>query len=206
MRQELFDHGFQDETPTRIDAALNDAYYDVCSREPWPFLEARTTLTTTAAQDTITGFPADFRAAITLTIPSASQALEPRRLDDFQKRFAGQETNSGTPYVYYFIGSTMHLWPVPDSTYTMTLNYIKTPTALSALTDTPIVPVQHHRVIVLGALVTLYNMEDDPDLAAVFKQQFEQRLQTMREDAWKRQYDRPDRIYDVFGYDDYFIW
>ena len=44
-------------------------------------------------------------------------------------------------------------------------------------------------------------MEDDPDLAAVYTNIFETRIQQMRESLWRKQYDEPDTIQDLFWED-----
>lgn len=200
MRDELGDHGFSDEPTERLDSIINDAYQDVCSREPWPFLESQVSLSILSGNDTPV-LPDDFRSALTLTIDSMGVVIRPRRSDEIQKLVVGAATQPGLPYTYYFVGGDLRLWPIPDQNYTATLTYLQYPADLVADSDTPILPARHNRVIVLGALVDLYRLEDDPELAAVFEQQFEKRIGTMRNDLWMRQYDEPDTI-DASGYDD----
>ena len=200
MIEEMQDHGFEDTSVQRLTGFLNDAYYDICSREPWPFLEKSTTVDTVAGTDTLS-VPSDFNKALRLVIDSQAQYLEPARLDDVTSRFAGLLTNTGLPFLYYFIGDTVKVYPIPDSAYTVTLRYMAVPTELSNNDDTPILPSRHHRAIVLGALVAAYRMDDDPENAAVFEQQFEKRIATMGEDVWKKQYDRPERVYTLFDND-----
>lgn len=200
MILEMQDHGFEDSSPDRLTGFINDAYYDICSRAPWPFLEKTATVTTTAADDTPT-MPTDFDKALRMVIDSQAQRLEPARADDVYSRFNGLLSNTGMPFLYYFVGDTVHLYPIPDTTYSITVYYLSTPTELSNNTDTPILPTKHHRAVLLGALVAAYRMEDDPGNAAVFEAQFEKRLQTMAEDVWKKQYDRPERVYTLYEND-----
>lgn len=200
MILEIQDHGFEDTSVERLTGFLNDAYYDICSRQPWPFLEKSTTVNTVAAQETL-DVPADFDKALRLAIDSQAQTLQPARLDDVTSRFNGALTDSGLPFLYFFVASAVHLYPIPDTVYTITLRYLATPTELANNTDTPLLPTKHHRAIVLGALVDAYRMEDDPGNADIFEQQFEKRIATMAEDIWKRQYDRPERIYTLYEND-----
>lgn len=195
-RNELQNHGFTDLPPTILDEFINDAYFDVCSREPWPFLEKSATVNTVGGTATLT-MPTDFGKVISMTINAQTMTLTPIRLDDYAKRYVGRYTDSGTPFSYYFEGTVVKVHPVPDTVYAITLKYLAAPTAMTVSIDTPLLPTRHHRVIALGALVNAYRLEDDPELAAVFEAQYEKRIQTMREDLWKRQYDRPDLIYDT---------
>ena len=200
-RNELQNHGFTDLPPTILDEFINDAYFDVCSREPWPFLEKTATVNTVGGTATLT-MPSDFGKVISMTIDSQGLTLMPIRLDDYGKRYVGSYTDSGVPYAYYFEGSLTKVHPVPNAAYAIRLAYLASPVAMSVSIDTPLIPTRHHRVIALGALVNAYRLEDDPELAAVFEQQYEKRIQTMREDLWKRQYDRPDLIYDTTDWDE----
>lgn len=207
MLSELADHGFQDESQTRLIGMLNDAYFDVCSRLPWPFLEKRNTSVTTTNGNPSISMPADFAQVLSLTYPSATGVVQWTRLDDFQKRYVGQENQAGQPVLYYMIGGQINLWPVPDQAYTLILNYLSFPSAMKAAADTPIFPARHHRVVVLGAAVRLYAMEDDLASAQAFDNWYEQRIATMQRDLYDQQYDRPDMVYDIREWqDDYFNW
>jgi hypothetical protein len=200
MIAEIQDHGFEDTSVERITGFINDAYYDICSREPWPFLEKSTSVNTVAANDTL-AVPSDFDKVLRMVIDANAQILEPARLDDVTSRFNGMLTNQALPFLYYFIGDTVKLYPIPDAVYAVTVRYLAVPTELSNNTDTPILPTKHHRAIVLGALVDAYRMEDDNENASVFEAQFEKRIATMATDVWKKQYDRPERVYTLYEND-----
>lgn len=196
---ELDDHGFEDTGNTRKLAILQDTVYDVCSREPWPFLEQTASITLSSGSTSVATLPSDFRAALALVIPSVG-VLTPERLDTVTKSYLSQSSVSGQPYLYYFIGETMRVYPTPDANYTATLMYLRVHPVLTAnsVEADILVPVRHHRVLVLGCLAKLYAMEDDTELSSVFMQQYEQRLQLMEADLWKKQYDRPERVVDIW--------
>lgn len=203
MKEELADHGFEDLSDTRLTAFINDAYWDIASREPWPFLEAQVTnITTTAGSADITE-PSDFGQVQSIVIDSQGITLQPKRWEWINKNYSGSLTTTGLPYYYYFIGNQVKLYPIPDAAYTLTMQYLSVPTALTAGSDTPILPTRHHRVIVLGALISAYNMEDDGESADRFEKQYEKRLALMRNDLWQRQYDRPDFV-DAIADDDFY--
>ncbi len=200
----MTDHGFSDTTVARKTELINDAYQDICSREAWPFLEKQATAATVAGNATLASQPADFSDAISLIIDSTSDILVPMRLDDVTKRFSGSLTQRGKPAYYYFIAGQITLYPVPDAIYSLTLSYVSSPAKLINTTDVPLLPDRHARAILLGAVASAYDMEDDTDLAMKFDAKFEKRIATMKYDLMTRQFDRPDTVYDMYGFDD--VW
>ena len=200
MLSEIRDHGFDDLTDSRILSFLNDTYFDVCSREAWPFLEA-TAAATVDASGKLTA-PTDVSKVLKLVDTANSRSLAPMRLDSFTGTYSGDLTASGDPFAYFFVGNDLYVYPIPASA-SLTLRYIGRPDALTVTPDSePILPTQHHRVVVLGSLVKCYMMEDDFENSAMFTNAYEKRIFDMRQDLWTRNYDRPDVMLDVDEPDD----
>lgn len=206
---ELDDHGFGDTPTTRKVGVINDTIADVCSREPWPFLEKELTLTFNGSTSVPSNTPADFSKAVGLHDPSTGAAVSWERWEVIRKRYANQLTTLGlgAPINYYFVGGQLKVYPIPASSQTLDLDYVCFhPTVAQGSLETSIlIPARHSRVIVLGSLYKLYSMEDDPELSAVFSAEYEHRISIMREDLIRVQYDTPDRIFvqDPDDYDDY---
>lgn len=200
----MTDHGFSDTTNARKIELINDAYQDICSREAWPFLEKQASVATVIGTAALSSQPADFNDVISLVIDSTSDILVPMRLDDITKRFSGSLTQRGKPAYYYRVAGQITLYPIPDSVYTLTLSYVAAPTKLVNTSDVPLLPDRHARAILLGAVASAYDMEDDTDLAMKFDAKFEKRIQTMKYDLMSFQFDRPDTVYDMYGFDD--VW
>jgi hypothetical protein len=195
----LSDNGFTDTgLATKLDK-INTTIYDICSREPWPFLEKSITLTFNGSSSVATNLPTDFRAALALVNPTTGLTLTPWRLDDFTKMYGSQLTQTGPAQMYYFVANQLNVWPVPPADETLILRYIHTPTPVTDATAEAsiVVPRQHHEAILLGALYKLYDMEDDPDLAMRYQEHYESKLANMREDMWRKQYDRPDFVHVI---------
>lgn len=187
---EIDDHGFVDTSSARKLSAVNDAYWDICAREEWPFLEAAsTTIATVNGQSFIT-MPTDFSRVIAVSNPSGAFTLLYEDYETLAKLYPSLETTTGTPLFYYFIGSVMHFYPVPNAAISLRFRYVKWPVELAAnsLEATIVIPPRHQRTLVIGALVKLYSMEDDLEQANAFRTQFEERIQNMREDLLKRHF------------------
>jgi hypothetical protein len=194
---ELSDHGFVDTSVTRKMWMINDTVYDICSRSPWPFLEKTIDLTFDGTNPYPSNFPSDFRAVIDLYDPVTGVNLQPLRLDQADKTYGSYLATGGNPIAYYFLDGQLRVFNIPGSTQVLRISYVAEHPLLvqTDVEATILIPKYHHRAIVMGALWKLYDMEDDPELAVRFEQHYENRINTMRDDIWMKQFDRPDRIY-----------
>lgn len=199
MISELNDFGFSDISSTRMLSFLNDAYWDVCSRENWPFLE-KSSAATVDATGLVTA-PTDIGKVQRFVDNGLGTRLEPVREDAFTQWNANQLTKTGNPDRYFFIGDQLYVFPI-STTNGLTIRYVSVPAALTISPDSaPILPLRHHRVVLLGALVPCFFLEDDADNASVASNMFEKKINDMRNDLWLHQTDRPDTIEDVEGGD-----
>lgn len=199
-------HGFTDTETSEKLQAINDANWDICSREPWPFLEKSLALTFNGSSAQPTNFPADFKAMLSVVDTQFPRRLYPIRIEDFRSQLGNDQTHAGDPVYYYFLSRAFFVWPVPPSTNTTTvMTYVARQTKLveASVEADILLPKEHHIAILDGALSRLYFQDDDPELAADRKQAFEGRIQTMRDDIWKVQYDRADTI-EIVDVDDYY--
>lgn len=190
-------HGLTDFSETDKLAAINDALWDISSREPWPFLEKSLALTFNGSSATPTNFPSDFKALLSVVDTQFPRRLYPIRIEDFRSQLGQVSTQAGDPIYYYFLARTPFFWPVPPATKTtVQLTYLARQTKLnSASAEAAILlPLEHHMAILDGALSRLYFEDDDPELSADRRQAMEARIRDMREEIWKIQYDRPDTI------------
>jgi hypothetical protein len=204
-------YGFDDFDDSEKLTLLNEAYYDISTREPWPYLEKQVKITVPDGEDlitnnslvtdTITGESLsidDLDSVLSLIDVSNRVVMVPERLDVIEKNYVVNNLNV-FPERYYFVNEAMRLYPVTRGATNYILTYIATPVALPASTDTNItapflVPARHHSVILYGALVKAFLVNDDPQ-AAAFQNMFEQRYQQMRNNLWLNQYDRTDRVH-----------
>ena len=204
--------GFDDLSDSQKLNLLNEAYFDICTREPWPFLEKRVTLlvpngtthitnnegvTVTDAVGTVTYGVDDLDSVLTLIDQTNRVVMVPERLDVIEKNF--QVNNlSVFPERYYFVGEEMYLYPAARNDTTYELTYIAKPTVnnvtTTASSEDYLIPERHHSVLLYGALVKAFLVNDDPQ-AMVFQNMYEQRYQQMRNNLWLNQFDRTDRIH-----------
>ena len=212
MVLELRDHGFDDTTvftDSRLLSFLNDTYLEFCALEVWPFLEVSSASLVTTVGNKVLITPTDLRAVLGIVNTTTGRIMNPERRETMVKQFASSLTTRGEPGFYYPLGQTINLMRIPDAVYALQFDYVKRPAALTTvitggLDSTPIFPVDHHRVLVLGALSRANSMDNDPATSAFYDQLYQGKIQKIRNDLWGWQYDRPDRIVDIFSENDAF--
>ena len=198
MYTEMELYGFDDLEDAQKLILLNESYFDIVTREPWPFLEALSTIVVPSGQSQITNNtlvvpnPTNVNSVLSFIDTSNNIVMTPERVDVIEKSyFLSLDTSISS--VYYFLGDELMIYPASSGS-TYRLLYTKTPVAATTTSDTFYIPSRHHSIIVYGALVKAFLVNDDPQ-ATVFQNLFEARYQQMRSDLWMNQYDRTDRVF-----------
>jgi hypothetical protein len=149
-------------------------------RELWPFREVTDSIATVAGtQEYVlsTEFT-DIDAAniISVSIQGASQKKLPyipfNQLRASEPDF--DEDGQAVPRYYYIKAGKIGFFPSPDAVYDIAIDYYKTPTELSADSDTPIIPVNYRESLVHYALSLEHDFNTDPDLAVKSQNRYEQ--------------------------------
>lgn len=198
-------YGFEDLEESQKRTLINEAYLDIVTREPWPFLEKIVSITlpdntTQVTNQAFSGSPTDVGAVLSFIDTTNDIVFVPERSDVVEKSYKINEI-TGNAQFYYFVGDELFVFPATSGSVAARLYYTQTPTVADETTATDsndiwLIPSRHHGVILLGALAKAYLVNDDPQ-AATFNNLFESRYQQMRNDLWLRQYDRTDRIHVV---------
>lgn len=194
-------YGFETDdelTEDRKMEALNETYWDACSRDEWPFLESSVVLTFAGGSGTPSNDPGDIGQVMTVSRVADGVRQEPWRMDDFYEYYANQLTQAGSPLLYYFEAGQIKVYPIPSTSDSIRVKYIQVPdelTADSLETDIKFPKRYHRAVIVMGTLSKLAVMQDDPDLGASFAGLYERALVNMVEDVFKQQSQRTEFIH-----------
>ena len=201
---ELASYGFEDIADAEKVRIINDVIQDVCSRDPWPFLATETTAATVDSAGKVGGIT-DLGSILFIVDTTSGMALRWMRWDEFTRRFALQLTQAGDPYIYFFKGDDLYVYPI-DTTPTLRIGYQKIPaTVVQNDNEAAIaIPARHHWLIVEGCLTKLFAIDDDLENASAHKSMFDERMITMRQDLFKLQWDEADsiRVFADDWYDD----
>lgn len=203
---ELYDemdlYGFEDFEDSQKLTLLNESYFDIVTREPWPFLEVivpdisvPSGVERITNNTLVTNSPSDVNAVLSMVDTTNAITMVPERADVIEKNYKIL-TDSGTSRAYYFVGDELHVYPPTNSSVNYRLYYTRVPEEAETTSDTFLIPKRHHSIIVYGALVKAFLVNDDPQ-SAIFQNMFEQRYQQMRADVWMNQYDRTERMHVI---------
>lgn len=223
---ELYDemdlYGFEDFEDSQKLTLLNESYFDIVTREPWPFLEKMVSFVVPGGVSQVTNGSSfkvrndnnkldnslsnpvlvpfteySVNSVLSFVDTSNEIVMTPERGDVIEKNYRFVNDTS-TPTRYYFVGDDMYLYPAAQGDTTYRLYFLQLPVAATNATDTAawFIPARHHSVVLYGALVKSFLVNDDPQ-AAAFQNIFEGRYQQMRNDVWMNQYDRTDTIHTL---------
>ena len=220
MYSEMELYGFDDFEDSQKLTLLNDAYLDIVTREPWPFLEKSVAFVAPngVSQLTVNG-EMRIRKSDSVLDNSASLldvnlyrvnsvlsfidnknsvVMTPERTDVVEKNYKVNNLNV-YPDKYYFVGEDLFVYPAVSGDTNYRMYFLQTPIAATDTgsdsdSDTFLLPARHHTLIVYGALVKAFLVNDDPQ-ATMFQNMFESRFQQMRADVWMNQYDRTERVH-----------
>lgn len=106
--------------------------------------------TATIPADATIPMPTDYKGAMSLRIDDYAP-LAQLSADDFQTKWA--QANAARPENYAIFGGQIHLGPAPDTSYTLTMAYVRTLTPLSEAAPTNWLLEQHPDLYLYGALV-----------------------------------------------------
>lgn len=166
---------------TRAKRWLNEAYAELASLEPWPFLE---TTTSGTAPLSITNL-GDVIYVEDTTNDHRLHLLDVRGAVDLDPDL----DDTGTPEGYYLDGSsTLRVWPASTSA-TIAVRYIKVPTELSADGDTPDMPSRFQGLVIDGAMVRVYQDSDEWKSAAALQASIDTRVAKMTDSLFSRSFD-----------------
>lgn len=166
-------------------AAINDAIEYFNREELW-FREATATLTLVAGSGDLSGhasFPTDFwflrgNAPIIVTQSSQNYQLEKLSASEFDDINKG---NSGRPRYYRELSGNIEIYPLPDTTYSCQVRYIKQYDDLVSDSDSNDWTVYAPQLIEARALASLYLSEGhDATMASYWQNQEEQQARALR--------------------------
>ncbi len=160
LRQELIPSRFTTSDTTSVNNWLNNTYARLWGMEDWTFKKASGNVTVTSGSSSVTGLPSMFGIPNALYDQSGGRLryLEPSVFNDYY----ANSTAQGSPQAYTVINQAVTVGPTSNvSSSAFLLLYEKRLTLLSADSDVPAIPVEHHYMLVPGALALGLAVKND---------------------------------------------
>lgn len=103
-------------------------------------------------------------------------------IDGFKVPASQSVYGTGRPEVFMVYGGTVTLFPTPNANITSGLRiyYSKLPTAVTTFADSLSVPQRYHLSVVDLCLKMAYEMDENPDMMALKKNEFDTDMQKLR--------------------------
>lgn len=194
MQDEVLNHGFPEGYRNRVKNWLNEAQSRITRIFELPQLYKTTTIQTISGTDL---YDVSGTNIIRLNgITNASSPSELTFVDDpadlvYQNQ-AGQ--NMGEPQYYSLEGSSIRLSPVPDTVYTLAVDFYGAASPLTGDTNISDIPSDYHDVMISYALSKAYRSEDDPQMSQFFYSEFQRDLQYLGADLQSTVRDGPRQV------------
>lgn len=119
------------------------------------------TATATAAASTYpTNLPADWVITKRVTYDTPEISLKLCDIEDLDA-YSIDPTFADTPSFYYFFNGKLNLYPTPGGTKSVRHYYVKIPTNVTAVGDTPSIPISFHEDIVRFCLMRAHERNEN---------------------------------------------
>lgn len=194
-----FAGGRNDWTLSEASLYANMAYSEIKSRTGITHTqsEAIAVSSTTSGENRI-ALPADFDypLAITMYVGSSSTATQSHTtatvaLVPKDVRWVdGQTLASGTPDSYVYYGTSIELFPSPNSAFSLVMRYRTQSPLLVSSTDTPVLDERWHSAILYKTVAILEASRNNVEGEAIANNRYLQYVQTTITDASAKQRDR----------------
>lgn len=147
------------------------------ARRDWPHLEVQTSLVTETGLGSYP-LPTDLRTIIHVEHPTNGRLRSLYHPIAEQVYFQSGGVQSGTPDTYSRWGTLIFLWPQPIANETLQVYGYRAPLDFVAAggSSAPDLPVDFHQAVLEWVMAKSYLFEDDPEMAAIHRQTFDDLL------------------------------
>jgi len=145
------------------------------SEQRWPFYEAWSTLTANPGWTlyALDGFSGNLRRLAAMTLENEN--LEWRSPEEIQEM---SSTTTGRPRYFTEWGGMVVLWPIPDAAYEFIVRGYRAQNdwVADGAGAEPDMPEELHNTVALWALHRAYAQQEDPEMASLYRNTFDQEL------------------------------
>lgn len=159
---------------------VNTAYGDVLQALPFfPWNEFATTLTYSASTRS-QSLPTD--AWQVLSVFNATDIWPMVELEGREQylNLYPLQTEIGSPIHYRIFNNAIQIYPLPQGSTALTVEYAAMPADMVNDADVPIIPTQWHDLLVIGAIAKAYRDDGNDEQASAYETEFQSMLGTLK--------------------------
>jgi hypothetical protein len=196
--REIVDLDEEDLPLSLIQTYVKDGFQRIIELERrWGFYQTTYTLSTIADQREYTIDDIGDGEALREIVSVIDTSIAGNRLnlishDEAEAIWVGSLDTPGRPYHYSIWGGQLHLYPKPDTVYPLKVRGYREPSYDWVTVDEEIdCDASLHIALIYYAVSREYQRQEDPELAAMYKQSFDEAVAIARQDLMKMPSARP---------------
>jgi len=178
IRNTIQSHGYGPDTEMAQNLLINAVYREVLNHRRWPWLRRTAGALLPSGSNVL-----DFSAIVDLRDVDAvrfDDIEDPAALELEEIRARAHLRSVGPPAAWARTGQTVEVWPRADRDYPATIDYIVSVPPLANDFDTPVIPEEHHDVLVYGAISRLGIRERDTNVRQLLREDYTVALASLR--------------------------
>lgn len=158
--------------------AINDTQQHIFNMHSVALNSATQSNALASGANTLTSsLPSDFQRVLGLyiTAPTAkAKDITDYYIDhkDFRAIYPDSGTTTSTPQNWTYFGTAIEFAHNADDDYTVKLDYIKSVPYLTATTDVPVIPESFQELLLIGAMIRIFEQKEDFDYAGQYTNRY----------------------------------
>lgn len=186
---------------------LNIWYKKILTEEPWYFLTATDTSITVNNTTSSYAKPSAIQKIVGVWLGDVKPTNKLSEITR-KERETADFTVPARPQHYFLMGQNIYIYPKPDASYNLTIEYIRQVPDMSSDSDTPVFDSDFHYLIPLGAAASLKKTSGGSQIneADDLVQEYLAGLDRMRKQLAQGTEDRPIAVkntWDLYQRDDF---
>lgn len=178
--------------PSRVSFYVNLAQRDIANRIQQVEFE-RIAVSSTSSGDDKLFLPSDCERVLNLSFNTGSsneggRGIRQTNLWEMDAQSDGTQT--GVPDCYVSYATWLQLYPSPNSQYSLLMRYVARISDITGLTAIPSLDTRYHQAVLFKTVEYLALRKDNPIQANVFRQRYEQELNTQPSPLEQAQHNR----------------
>ncbi len=170
LKKEIADYSHRNDMGTRLDTFIQLAENAMYSNGVQPLkVRSMETVSTAATAGQYVELPPDFESArsVRLVLGDNSGELRYQAPEQLFKHVA-----TGKPLFYTIVGNEIQFGRVPDSDYTLEIQYFRKAQPLTTLNQTNEILTNHPQIYLFGALAMLFSFAQDTEQESSYTLKF----------------------------------
>lgn len=191
--------GYGTDTAAAQTTAVNAVDRRIQGKRRWSWNELSLTSVLSSGESELL-YPSAAKELDTVQISSSTRdeypPLEFAEYNEVNELLHTEPENTGTPRLWTVRGRTIYFWPVPESDWTVDIDYVRGHVPLVNDSDTPVIPGEYHDLYVNGGAALIAARQRDWSMVSLMKDGYDEMMREMIAAVGIRQRQNSRRVTD----------